>query len=354
MSSDGPGAGPSVGAPLVVGMAEEADRQAWDLFVSSRPLATAYHSWGWRTVIDRTFGHRAHYFVARRGGRIEGILPLVEVKGLLFGRTLTSLPFVNYGGVLADTAEAAFALLEAAVATAGTVGATHIELRHIGRQFAELPCKTHKVTMRMPLAPGLWERLDRKVRNQIRKAEKSDLRAERGGLALVPDFYTIFARNMRDLGTPVYTRRLFENVLDVFPDRAQIHVVRLKGQPIAAGVTFRSDGLIEVPWASSIRDFNNLCPNHLLYWHIMESAIADGCDTMDFGRSTPNEGTFKFKEQWGAEPVALHWEYWLPPGVAMPDQSPKNPKFRLAIEAWKRLPLPLANTVGPHIVRSIP
>jgi hypothetical protein len=112
--------------------------------------------------------------------------------------------------------------------------------------------------------------------------------------------------------------------------------------------------MVEVPWASSVRDYNNLCPNHLLYWHVIESAVADGCDILDFGRSTPNEGTFKFKEQWGAVPVSLHWEYALLRDEALPDQSPKNPKFRLMIETWKRLPLWLANAIGPYIVRSIP
>ena len=123
---------------------------------------------------------------------------------------------------------------------------------------------------------------------------------------------------------------------------------------MAAGLTYRTGSLIEIPWASSVRDFNPLCPNHLLYWHAIETAAAEGIGVFDFGRSTPNEGTFKFKEQWGAEPVALHWEYWLASGDALPDQSPKNPKFRLAIESWKHLPLWLANAVGPRVVRSIP
>jgi FemAB-related protein (PEP-CTERM system-associated) len=286
--------------------------------------------------------------------RITGVLPLVEIKSLLFGRTLTSLPFVNFGGVLAVEPEAETALLEAAAALARAHGCRHVELRHVGRHFADLPCKQHKVTMRLPLGEGMWERIDRKARNQVRKAQKSNLTVERGGAELLPAFYEVFARNMRDLGTPVYSIRFFHEVMQAFPSRTRIIVVRLQGKPVAAGFTYRTGGMTEIPWASSIREFNSLCPNHLLYWHAIETAVSEGVSMFDFGRSTPGEGTFKFKEQWGAAPVDLHWEYWLPGGGELPDQSPKNPKFRLAIETWKHLPLWAANTLGPKVVRGIP
>jgi FemAB-related protein (PEP-CTERM system-associated) len=208
--------------------------------------------------------------------------------------------------------------------------------------------------MLLTLDAGLWERLDRKVRNQIRKAQKSALTVERGDHRLLNEFYEVFARNMRDLGTPVYSQRLFAEVLRTFPDRARLHVVRLGSQPIAAGLTYRTGKTVEVPWASSVRDFNQLCPNHLLYWNVIETAIADGCDQLDFGRSTPHEGTYKFKEQWGAEPLPLHWEYVLTSGSTLPNLGPANRKFHLMIEAWKKLPLKVATTLGPHVVRGIP
>jgi FemAB-related protein (PEP-CTERM system-associated) len=349
---------------VTVSIATEADKDAWDAYVKSEVRSSkfelgsvsGYHEWGWRTVFEQTFGHECIYLTARRNGRgqIYGVLPLVLIKSWLFGRTLTSLPFVNYGGVVADSAPVARALLDAAADAARSRSARHVELRHTDRVFEDLPCKQHKVSMRLPLQAGMWEVIDRKVRNQIRKAEKSELTVQRGSAELVGDFYTVFARNMRDLGTPVYARALFDNVLRAFPDRARILVVRLKGAPIAAGLTFRTGTMVEVPWASSIREHNNLCPNHLLYWHVIEAAVAEGAEILDFGRSTPNEGTFKFKEQWGAVPVKLHWEYSLTRPGGLPDQSPKNPKFRLMIETWKRCPLWLANAVGPHIVRSIP
>jgi len=338
---------------LTVNVASELDRDEWNAFVA-RGTSCGYHDWGWRTVIERTFGHECLYLMARRVGRLEGVLPLVEIKSRLFGHSMTSMPFLNYGGVVADSETAARALVETAEQIARERRCEHVELRHTSRRFADLPCKQHKVTMRLDLKPGMWERLDRKVRNQVRKAEKSQLTVDRGGAALVSDFYSVFAQNMRDLGTPVYARRLFEEVLATFPDRTRIHVVRLNGRAIAAGLTYRTGPMVEVPWASSLREHNGLCPNHLLYWSVIESTLAEGGEILDFGRSTPGEGTYKFKEQWGAVPLPLHWEYCLLRGGVLPDQSPKNPRFRMAIDTWKRCPLWLANSLGPHIVRWIP
>jgi len=337
-----------------VTVASDVDRAAWDEFVGRHPGATGYHAWSWRRVFDRAFGHESIYLLARCNGRIAGVLPLVYINSLMFGRSLTSLPFLNYGGVVADSDGIAQDLVDAAARIARERRCRHVELRHIARRFSRLPVRQHKVTMRLRLGRGMWERLDRKVRNQIRKAQKSGLTVEHGGAELARDFYTVFARNMRDLGTPVYSRRLFDEVLDAFPDRAHLHIVRLRDRPIAAGLTYQTGKMVEVPWASSIHEYNGLCPNHLLYWSLIEAAVERGCDVFDFGRSTPLEGTYRFKEQWGAEPVPLHWEYHLSEGTTLPNVSPANARFHLAIELWKRLPLALATRFGPGVVRGIP
>jgi serine/alanine adding enzyme len=343
---------------VMVSIAGRSDGSAWDAYVESRGDATGYHSWRWRRVFADAFGHEPVYLLAREGGVITGVLPLVQIKSLLFGRTLTSLPFLNYGGVKADAPEIGRALVLFAHDEAVARKCRHVELRHVDRQFSDLPCKTHKVAMHLALpatpAEGMWEALDRKVRNQIRKAEKSGLVVERGGEALVNDFYTVFARNMRDLGTPVYSRRLFEEVMRVFPDRAQLHVVRLDGAPIAAGLTYRTPQMVQLPWASSLRPFNALCPNVLLYWDAIQFAQQSGAAVFDMGRSTPNEGTFRFKAQWGATPVPLHWEYELVTPGELPDVSPANPKYQFAVALWQKLPLALTMRVGPMIVRAIP
>jgi FemAB-related protein (PEP-CTERM system-associated) len=339
--------------PAVVAVAAEADAAAWDAFVGSRPEATGYHAWAWRSVFVRAFGHEPIYLMARTGATVTGVLPLVRIRSLLFGRTLTSLPFLNYGGVAAASDASAQLLLEAATEVARARRCRYVELRHCSRRFPELPFRQHKVAMLLPIERGMWDRLDRKVRNQIRKAQKSDLTVVHGGAELRREFYAVYARNMRDLGTPVYTPMLFDEVLRTFPGQTTIHVVRRHDRPIAAGLAYRHRATVEVPWASSIRDYNSLCPNHLLYWSVIEQGIENGSTVLDFGRSSPGAGTFKFKEQWGARPLPLNWEYQLIEATSVPDVSPTNAKYRLAVEMWKRLPLPLTRYLGPRIVRGI-
>lgn len=334
----------------------EQSEEAWTTYVTQHPRATGYHDWAWRAVIERAFGYEPIYISARRAGRVVGVLPTVLVDSWLFGRALISLPYLNYGGVVADDPAAEQVLFEYGVDIARRKRCQHLELRHLDQRFASAPCKRHKVTMLLPLrgSAAMWDALDRKVRNQVRKAQKSELTYASGGAELLDQFYAVFARNMRDLGTPVYDRKWFSEILAAFPERARVHVVSLKTTPVAAGFTFETRGTVEIPWASSIRDFNALCPNHLLYWSILADAGDRGCATFDFGRSTPNEGTFKFKEQWGAQPVPLHWEYGLLDRQTLPDTGPTNPKFQLAVRAWKKLPLALATRLGPYIVRAIP
>jgi FemAB-related protein (PEP-CTERM system-associated) len=346
---------------LTVSIATASDRDDWEQFVAACGDAAGYHAWDWQRVFENAFGHRCIYLIARHpsttlgaSGAVAGVLPLVQIKSRLFGNTLTSLPFLNYGGVMAAGPDAGAALVARARSEAAARRCDHVELRHVAAQFPNLPSKQHKVSMRLPLAPNMFDALDRKVRNQIRKAEKSGLEVERGGLELIPEFYTVFARNMRDLGTPVYARRLFEEVARTFPDRSRLHVIRLQGEPVAAGFTYRTPHMVQLPWASSIREFNPLCPNVLLYWDAIQYAQSVGAPVFDMGRSTPNEGTFKFKAQWGAAPVPLHWEYELLTNGALPNVSPANPKFQLAIAFWQKLPLAVTTRVGPMIVRAIP
>jgi serine/alanine adding enzyme len=339
----------------IVRSAGEADAGEWDAFVRSHERSSGYHLWAWRRVFEDVFGHECAYLQARNGNRIVGVLPLVKFRSWLFGRSLVSLPFVNYGGVVAVDAVAADALLGAACGLARTWRARHVELRHAGRQFSQLPCRTHKVVMRLRLADPetLWRALDRKVRNQVRKSQQSGLTAADGGVELIPDFYDVFARNMRDLGTPVYSCRLFERVLRQFPESATVFVVRSGGRCVAGAIAYEFRDTIEVPWASSLREFRALCPNMLMYWTMIRWAADKRAVWFDFGRSTPHEGTYLFKKQWGAVPEDLCWEYGALGDRPVPDQSPANPTFAPAIRAWKRVPVSIATRLGPLIVRNI-
>lgn len=336
----------------------ELDPSRWDAFVDGSPKATAYHRYAWKSVIEKSFRHPTHYLAALDGsGEVAGVLPLVHMKSRLFGNFLVSVPFVNYGGLLCESREAEEALLEAAETLRASCSAEHVELRHIGSSVPGLPAREHKVTMVLPLAADAelqWTGFNAKLRNQVRKAEKNGLTCRAGGRELLDDFYTVFARNMRDLGTPVYGKEFFGNVLADLPDASRILVVALDGKTIAAGIVTWYRQTMEMPWASSIGDYKSLCPNNLLYWEAIQFAIGKGCSSFDFGRSTPNEGTFNFKKQWGAQPVQLYWQYLLAKGGALPELSPKNPKFEAAIRLWRRLPVGLTRLLGPSIVRNIP
>jgi FemAB-related protein (PEP-CTERM system-associated) len=334
-----------------------ADGREWDAYAEAHPAATADHLWGWQDVFRSAFGQAPEYLVARRDGRVAGVLPLVLFRSRLFGRFAVSVPFLNYGGLLADDDDAAGALVEAATARAKAFGASHVELRHRDRQRPDLPVRQHKIGLSLPLpasADELWKGIDRKIRNQVRKAQKEGLEVRVGAGELVDAFYPVFAHNMRDLGTPVYSRRLFSETLRCFPERARVFVVTHGGRPIAGSVTIRFRDTVLVPWASSLREFRHLCPNMLVYWAMLEDAIAGGARTFDFGRSSPGGGTHHFKTQWGAHETPLHWEYVLISREAPPNQGPSNPRFTRAVNTWKSLPLWIANRLGPPLARQLP
>jgi FemAB-related protein (PEP-CTERM system-associated) len=342
----------------LISVAEATSPDAVEAYVGAHPAATAYHSPEWLKVIGRAFTHRTKYLVAQAGcGEVVGALPLVFFSSPVFGRYVVSIPFVNYGGIVADGPDATRALVDAAVREASLARATHLELRHTTQLCPGLQQRRHKVSMRVRLqrsSDEQWRVLDRKLRNQVRKAEKSGLQVRVGHLELLDSFYSVFARNMRDLGTPVYGVRFFREVLSTFPATTRVFVVTLNDRPVAGSVVQWHRDTIEVPWASAVRDFNPLCANVLLYWQMLQFAAEQQFRTFDFGRSTPGEGTFHFKRQWGAEARELVWEYWVGGDRALPDLSPHNPKFALAIRTWQRLPLRLATTLGPHIVRNLP
>jgi FemAB-related protein (PEP-CTERM system-associated) len=328
-----------------------------DAYVRAHAGGTGYHLRAWTDLIGRAFGHRTEYLAAHGPAGIVGVLPLVYFRSRLFGSFAVSLPFVNYGGVLADSAEAADALLEHAVGATDAAGCGHLELRHTAQVFPSLTARRHKVAMHLRLSKAVgteWDRLDRKVRNQIRKGEKSNLSLAVGGAELLDEFYRVFAHNMRDLGTPVYGREFFAEVMATFPASARVFVVRHGDGPVAASIVVWHGATIEVPWASALRSANPLCANVFLYWHMVKFAVEHDFAVFDFGRSTPDEGTFHFKKQWGAEPHELVWEYWTRHGAPVPNLNPKNPKFDLAIRAWQRLPVRVATALGPCIVRNIP
>lgn len=352
-------AAPAAVAPIdgPAHVSTEVSADEWNAFVREHPDGTGYHLWEWREVFAGAQRYPMHYLAARQNGRITGILPLAELRSWWFGRALSSLPYVNYGGVLSTTTAAGLALVAEAERLARRLSSGYVVLRHRRRQFDALPCREHKVTMLLPLEQSrdaMWTALDKKVRNQIRKAEKSALTVASGRDELLDGFYAVFAENMRDLGTPVYGRELFARILAAFPADARLHVVRLDGRIIAGALSYAYGDTVEVPSASSLREHRSLCPNHLLYWSIIGDAIAEGRRVFDFGRSTPGDGTYHFKEQWGAAPVPLAWEYILAGRAEVPTEDRHSSKYRMMIDAWQRLPVAVATAAGPFIARAVP
>lgn len=327
-------------------------------YVADGDLVPLSRDPAWLTVLERGLGHAPYCLEVAEGERSRGFLALSYVKSLLFGKFLVGLPYLNYGGVLADDEDVAGMLIDRAVQLADRLGVRYLELRHVQAidHPALVPRVGCKVHMRLDLpatADALWTGLSTKVRNQVRKGQKSGLDVAWGGPELLPEFYAVFSHNMRDLGTPVFGRGLFRAILRQFPDRAEMCVVRADGRAAAAALLLHGWGVTEVPSASSLRRYNPTCANMLMYWHLLERAVQRGQTAFDFGRSSPDSSTYQFKKQWGAAPLPADWQYYVRAG-GVTDMRPDNPRYRRMIRLWQRLPVGLTHWIGPPIVRGIP
>ena len=312
----------------------------------------------WLAIVHDGLGHSPVLLEAKHGDDTLGMLPLAFMQSKLFGKFLVGLPYLNVGGVLATDEDAAVRLIDAVVRLGDELDVKYFELRH--EQRHPHPAFNHesteKVHMRLRL-PGsreeLWQSIGPKVRNQIRKAEKENLLVEWGQDELLPDFYAVYSRNMRDLGTPVFSRRLFASILKHLPEAAEICIARHGRQAVAAAILIHGHGMSEVPSASSLRSLNHLNGNMLLYWHLLMRSIEHGQHTFDFGRSSADSNTYRFKAQWGATPHPAVWQYHVRHG-SVGEMRPSHPKNQRRIAVWKRLPVWLTRLVGPSIVRGIP
>lgn len=336
-----------------------ADRVAWDAYVLSHPEALAYHRWAWQQAVNEAYGFEIRSLVAEIDGRLCGVLPLIEFKVPLCGRALVSLPYCDAGGTLADSAEITQGLLTAALGLATESGIKTLEIRSPQTPPGECSAdRSQKVRMLLPLpksGEALLAGLKAKLRSQANKPLRDGLRVRLGSLELVPDFYRVFAQNMRDLGSPVHSLGWVEAIVGYFGDSARVVVVDTPtGEPAAGGILLLHGGKAVVPWASSLRRFNQLNPNMLLYRTLLTTAADSGCDQFDFGRSTPGEGTWKFKQQWGAQPVPLHWQRWTNQGELLVEGGAGRGWMRQQAERlWQRVPLGVSNCLGPRLRRYV-
>lgn len=327
----------------------------WDTFMFDRPDASFAHLAGWRDVMTDTLGHECRYMVARDAdGRPEGALPLVRVRSALFGHYLVSMPFLNAGGPVGEPA-ARRALALWAAAHAEQTRADLLELRTTTGLGVPLRTSHRRITVHLDLpseSGDLWRLFPSKLRSQIRRPMKDNC-VVRFGVQEREAFYEVFARTMRSLGTPVLPAVLFARLAEVFPEYVDFGVVYCGDTPVAGGCGFTFAGEFELQWAGSLREFRRSSPNMLLYWRFMEHAIVRGVRRFNFGRCAPGGPVHAFKRQWGGRDVELPWTQWSSHNVTAPP-SPDRPVYRLAASYWRRLPMFLANRLGPPIAARIP
>jgi serine/alanine adding enzyme len=324
--------------------------KSWDAYVYGSQTSGHGHLSGWRRVIEGCYGHRAYYIWNRDNGQVKGILPLILIRSRLFGRSLVSLPFLDEGGICSDNEAARNELYQEAGKLVNLHGADSLDLRHRQPSGLGLPSNGGKVTLALELSKDpekIWNRFDSKLRNQIRKAVKSDLTVSWCGLEGLSDFYEVFASNMRDLGSPVHDRSFFDSILNEFPDTTRLIIVRKGKQAVGGGLCLLFRDIVSMPWASSLKDFLPMCPNNLLYWEAIRWACEKGYRKFDFGRSSPGSGTYKFKKQWEAVEERLHWESVSRTGQKTNLIHSDDPGFRLGSLLWKRMPLTLTKWIGP-------
>lgn len=326
----------------------------WCGFVGAHARATVYDDQRWGLLMRQVYGNSVYYLSASLGGQIVGTLQLVLQKSMLLGRRLCSLPYLDASGILTADDQAAGALLERSRELVAQTKARWAELRQYGPLAEQDTCSTKKVTLRLELPDkeeSLWQLIGSKPRNLVRKAQSLKLEVKEGQEELLGDFFDVYSRTMRDLGSPSHSRRFFKALLDSFGQVARLYVVRQGAAVLAASLTLRHQGVVYLPWAGNDWRHRSTNANMLLYWSMLADACKGSMTLFDFGRSTPGGGTYKFKKQWGAQDLPLHWHYLQADGshAAMADNS----KLALAQSCWKHLPLGLARLLGPHLIRSL-
>jgi FemAB-related protein (PEP-CTERM system-associated) len=332
-----------------------ADAARWDAFVEQCPEATFFHRAGWRDVLERALGHDTHFLYAERNGRIEGVLPLGQLKSRLFGNALISTPFCVYGGAAVTNEAARAALDRAACELATRLQVDYLELRQRRARHPDWPHKSELyVTFRKPLDPDPEKNylaIPRKQRAMVRKGQDAGLTSEID--ADVDRCYATYADSVHRLGTPVFPKKYFAALKDVFGDCCELLSISRDGRVVASVMSFYFRDEVLPYYGGGTVEAREVAGNDFMYWEVMRRACERGIRVFDYGRSKVGTGAYSFKKNWGFAPEPLHYEYQLVRARDVPDVNPLNPKYRLMVETWKRLPLALTKIVGPWIARSL-
>ncbi|MBW2991788.1 FemAB family PEP-CTERM system-associated protein [Candidatus Woesearchaeota archaeon] len=326
----------------------------WDDFVEEHPDSSFFHRIGWKKVIENSYNFKPHYLVVKENNIILGILPLFEIKQPT-GKKLLSVPFSTEGGILSRTETAKQQLIEKAKQLTKQNNLDYLELRQEKDIGSDLKTKDYYCHMKLILGSDpkfVWQQMDKKARNAVRKAEKLGLTTDKG-LNYLNDFYKIFSRNMRELGTPVDKKQFFEEIIKHFPSNIEIVVAKLKDKVIGAIFLIKHKNTVKSEWASSLRKYFGYNANQLMYWRAIQDACKDGFEIFDFGRSIEGEGTYNFKKKFGAKSVKLNYKYFINKGD-MPDTRKTSKKRQLFAKTWSKLPLFITNNLGPRIREQFP
>lgn len=335
-----------------VELLKQEDELRWDEFVLQAKGAAFCHLLGWRNVIKKSYGHQDLYLVAKEGGDIKGILPAFLIKNLFFGKKIISLPFLGYGGIVSESEAAKELLIEYLKDYTGKNKYDFFELRSL-TPAADLSVNLSYSTLILPLDCNentMWEKLDKKVRNQIKKTDRFNFQLVVGNQHL-PAFYELYQRNMRRLGTPVHGWNFFLSVIEEFPNQVKLFLATVEDFPAAALFLFNFKETASNLWAAWDSRYLPMNPNDYLYWETIKFISKSGLKYFDFGRSSKESGTFHFKKQWGAEPIRLYYQYHSPTGKKI--VSDKEKYGRIA-RAWKLLPLFITNKIGPELRKFVP
>lgn len=344
--------------------ANESDKKLWETVLSQCQHDGHFFDWKWRGIISQVFGHKAYYLILLEDKIPKAICPLFLVKSFLFGSSLISVPYLNGGGILSIDEQFVAPLVDYIKVLQKKLSCNYSELRYREAKngpISELPLRSHKAAMKLKLyndPEKLFASFPPKLRSQIRRPGKEgctvkSVTGKEIQTQHISEFFKVFSETMRDLGTPVYSKKLFKETLKAFGEHATLGIVYHNTQPVASGITIRANNIIEIPWAASLRRANKFSPNMLLYWELLKSSCLNGAEFFDFGRSTIDSGTYKFKAQWGSKPQTLHW-YYIENIGQIPDINPRSKKFELLVSIWQKLPISIANMMGPIITKSLP
>ena len=336
------------------------DKAAWDAFVEQHPQATFFHRFGWRRVLQDAFGHTPYFLMAEQTGAEQqvttlGVLPLARVRSRLFGDKLSGLPFCVYGGIIAGNDAAAAALRTAACELATELNVEALELRNLQASGAGWPVKDLYYTFRRQISAdndANMKAIPHRQRAMIRKGIAAGLVSEEDDGC--KRLYRVYAESVRNLGTPVFSRRYLDILRDEFGSDCRVLMIREGSSDVAGVMSFYFRNEVLPYYGGSIARARTIkgC-NDFMYWELLRRSADQGLTCFDFGRSKFDTGPYKFKKNWGFEPQPLPYEYYLVSSDKVPDVNPNNPRYQLLINTWRRLPLPLANLIGPPLARSL-